>query len=187
MKENFDDFIGYEIGVLDKNCKEYKKITIVDYKYLENSDVTIFVGDDGELYDEWDLNWVFKLTPAAVMMVWLQDNREEIMKVLNDFDYMSNGIMNSWFDMLKKQGILVSNKDDKAEKADADTNANTKPKPDSVGDMLFSQWLKFSSHRVLTILKDENEALFHKEILNQLFNEIMGFLEKKEYIKKGDE
>lgn len=182
MKENFDDFIGYEIGVLDKNCKEYKKITIVDYKYVESSDTTLFIGDDGELYDEWDLNWVFKLTPAAVMMVWLQDNREEIMKVLNDFDYMSSGILYSWLDTLKKQGIIVSNEDDKAEKDDADA----KPKPDSVGDMLLSQWLKFNSHKVLTILINENDVLFHEKILNQLFNDLMAFLEKKEYIKKGE-
>lgn len=182
MKENFDDFIGHEIGVLDKNCKEYKKITIVDYKYVESLDTTLFIGDDGELYDEWDLNWVFKLTPASVMMLWLQCNREEIMKVLHDFDYMSSGILYSWLDTLKKQDIIVSNEDDKAEKDDADA----KPKPDSVGDMLLSQWLKFNSHKVLTILINENDVLFHKEILNQLFNDLMAFLEKKEYIKKGE-
>lgn len=179
MKENFDDFIGYEIGVLDKNCKEYKKITIVDYKYVESSDTTLFIGDDGELYDEWDLNWVFRLTPAAVMMMWLLDNREEIMKVLNDFEYMSSGILYSWLDMLKKQGIIASNEDDK-------TDVDAKPKPDSVGDKLLSQWLKFNSHQVRTILVDEENVLFHKEILNQLFNELMGLLEKKEYIKKGE-
>lgn len=179
MKKNFDDFIGYEIGVLDKNCKEYKKITIVDYKYVESSDTTLFIGDDGELYDEWDLNWVFKLTPAAVMMVWLQDNREEIMKVLNDFEYMSSGILYSWLDMLKKHGTIVSDDDDK-------TDADAKPKPDSVGDNLLSQWLKFNSHQVRTILVDKDNVHFHKKILNQLFNELMGLLEKKEYIKKEE-
>ena len=182
MKENFDDFIGYEIGVLDKNCKEYKKITIVDYKYVESSDTTLFIGDDGELYDEWDLNWVFKLTPAAVMMVWLQDNREEIMKVLNDFDYMSSGILYSWLDMLKKQGTIVTDNDNEDDKTDADA----KPKPDSVGDKLLSQWLKFNSHQLRTILVDEDNVLFHEKILNQLFNELMGLLEKKEYIKKRE-
>ena len=182
MKENFDDFIGYEIGVLDKNCKEYKNITIVDYKYVESSDTTLFIGDDGELYDEWDLNWVFKLTPAAVMMVWLQDNREEIMKVLNDFDYMSSGILYSWLDMLKKQGTIVTDNDNEDDKTDADA----KPKPDSVGDKLLSQWLKFNSHQLRTILVDEDNVLFHEKILNQLFNELMGLLEKKEYIKKRE-
>ena len=177
MKGNFDEFIGYEIGVLDKNCKEYKKITIVDYKYVESSDTTLFIGDDGELYNEWDLNWVFRLTPAAVMMTWLLDNREEIMKVLNDFEYISSGILYSWLDMLKKQDIAVSNEDDKAD---------TKPKPDSVGDELLSQWLKFNSHQVRTILVDEGNVLFHEKILNQLFNELMGLLEKKEYIKKEE-
>jgi len=177
MKENFDDFIGYEIGVLDKNCKEVKKITIVDYKYVESSDTTLFIGDDGELYGEWDLNWVFRLTPAAVMMMWLLDNREDIMKVLNDFEYMSSGILYSWLDILKKQGIIVSNEDDKAD---------AKPKPDSVGDKLLSQWLKFNSHQVRTILVDGDNVLFHEKILNQLFNELMGLLEKKEYIKKEE-
>lgn len=177
MKANFDDFIGYEIGVLDKNCKEYKKITIVDYKYVESLDTTLFIGDDGKLYDEWDLNWVFRLTPAAVMMTWLLDNREDIMKVLNDFEYISSGIMYSWLDMLKKQDIAVSNEDDKAD---------AKPKPDSVGDELLSQWLKFNSHQVRTILVDKDNVLFHEKILNQLFNELMGLLEKKEYIKKEE-
>lgn len=182
MKENFDDFIGYEIGVLDKNCKEYKKITIVDYKYVESSDTTLFIGDDGELYDEWDLNWVFKLSYASVMMLWLQNNREEIMKVLNDFEYISSGILYSWLDMLKKQGTIVTDNDNEDDKTDADA----KPKPDSVGDKLLSQWLKFNSHQLRTILVDEDNVLFHEKILNQLFNELMGLLEKKEYIKKRE-
>ena len=182
MKENFDDFIGYEIGVLDKNCKEYKKITIKGYKYLKDVDTIAFVGDDGEVYCENELNWLYKLTPAAVMMLWLQDNREEIIKVLNDFDYMSSGILYSWLDMLKKQGIIVSNEDDKAEKDDADA----KPKPDSVGDMLLYQWLKFNSAHVKDVIDYQGALYTDMSNTEKLFNDLMAFLEKKEYIKKGE-
>ena len=64
----YEDLIGTQIGVLNNEGKEYKTITIVKIKN------DIFLGDDGEMYTENDLNFHYTLTPEYIMYKAVHDN-----------------------------------------------------------------------------------------------------------------
>lgn len=71
-KQDVKDLIGTQIGVIDKNGKVTKNITITNV-IQTNDGGEIFIGDDGIAYNEYDLNFNYKLTPAAIFASFLVD------------------------------------------------------------------------------------------------------------------
>ena len=99
MEENnnkFDYMIGHEVEILNDEGEVIKKVKVKSYK-IYNGHAT-FLSEDGELYDEDEINWSYRLTEPALLATWLQSNGHKINMICNDKDRRDEAdtLFNSW-------------------------------------------------------------------------------------------
>ena len=71
MKDDKENYIGMQIGVLDNDCNIVKDVIIKDV--IKTSDgMEMYLCDDGILYHEHDLNFKYKASIGALFALFLE-------------------------------------------------------------------------------------------------------------------
>ena len=103
-----EDYIGSFVEVLDENNNIKKTIQIKKIFESANNG-TMYLGDDGVLYSEIDLNFKYKLTIGALFATFLYEHgyvtkSEMFNKSMDEYESEVEDFMN----MLIKNGYVVS-------------------------------------------------------------------------------
>ena len=103
-----EDCIGSFVEVLDENNNVKKTIQIKNI-FESANDGTMYLGDDGILYSEVDLNFKYELTIGALFATFLYEHgyvtKSEMFNKSMD-EYESEVV--DFMDMLIKNGYVVS-------------------------------------------------------------------------------
>lgn len=103
MKKDFDTeaLIGGEIGVLNDDCKEIKKIKIT--KAVNTKNGLIVFDEDGNPYHENELNWSYRVTPEFLLYDVLDKNGFEVPDWNAD---LMGKVFKEFMDGLVRQGYV---------------------------------------------------------------------------------
>jgi hypothetical protein len=176
MKDNeFDYMIGHEVEVLNDEGKVIKKVKVKSYKI--HNDHAMFLSEDGELYDEDEINWVYRLTEPALLAVWLQSNSYKIGMVCSDKYAREHAdtLFNSWMNQLIKYGEIANDKEESEEKAIKE------------GDDIMFDWIRKNRLLIADVIKEENILTVNMGAMELLFDNLMSTLMDKGILAKVEE
>lgn len=178
MKNNdYDYLIGQEVEILDNEGCVCGKIKIKSYKAFDNH--TTFLSEDGEIYDEDEINWSYRLTNGALLCIWILDCKKSMFAICstrNSRD-MADGLMQSWLNTLINYGEIVNK--DKAKKT----------KPHKEGDDIIYQWVLDHKAIIKKIIEVEDilDSRINMDTMELLFETLMLKLVEKGILAKIEE
>ena len=163
MEENnnkFDYMIGHEVEILNDEGKVIKKVKVKSYK-IYNGHAT-FLTEDGELYDEDEINWSYRLTEPALLATWLQSNGYKINMICNDKDRRDEAdtLFTSWLNQLIRQGDVTNSEE-------------TVPKACKEGDDIMFDWIRKNKLLIVDVIKEENILTVNMGAMKLLFDDLM--------------
>lgn len=103
MKNNLENLIGTNIEVLDDNGNIIKNITIKNAR--EINDNIIVTDEDGEIYDEGQLNFEYRITPKGILASILL--KYDIIQDLSHCD-MLDDVIDEFMEGMIKSGYIVT-------------------------------------------------------------------------------
>ena len=180
----YDYLIGTEVGVRSSSGEEIdRKVIINSYKCV--GDDTVFLCSDGKMYEEDELDLIWKVGPSGIMMIWFSENWTAFDAILKNI-VKPVGVCMSFIKVLIDYGYVKVDSD-KSLPEDKIDKINT------IGDSLITDWLNENRTVIENIIIElrsiDDMHDYWCDEYNELFDKFMKKLEDNNILrfKKADD